>query len=208
MGRQACFALLPMALPPAAPHRQLRHRRSIDVQAFDRGDHTWDIDARIVDTKTRDALLGGETRTAGVPIHEMLLRLVVDEQLSILAAGSEMLHMPYTGLCNQHPDDDADPYGRLVGLNLRSGFREAVWQRLGGVKGCTHLTELTQLLPSAVIQAFAGDVFNVRESRDASGNEVRPFQLDRCHGLRLDGEAVRIYYPRWRRPALRVPESG
>lgn len=194
-----------MALPPAAPLRQLRHRRTLDVQAFDRGDHTWEIDARIVDTKTRDAQLALDTRPAGVPIHEMLLRLVVDEQLNILAAGSEMIHMPYTGLCNQHPDEAPDPYERLAGLNLRQGFREAVWQRFGGVKGCTHLTELAQLLPSAVIQAFAGDVFNVSEN--GSGN-VRPFQLDRCHGLRLDGEAVRIYYPRWHHPAPRVPESG
>lgn len=194
-----------MALPPAAPHRQSRHRRTLDVQAFDRGDRTWEIDARIVDTKTRDTTLASEVRPAGVPIHEMLLRLVVDEQLNILAAGSEMKHMPYTGLCNQHPDTEPDPYARLVGLNLRRGFREAVWQRLGGVKGCTHLTELAQVLPSAVIQAFAGDVFNVSEN---GGGDVRPFQLDRCHGLRLDGEAVRVYYPRWRQPAPRVSESG
>ena len=48
-----------MALPLAAPERQLKHRRSIDVQIFARGDGLCEVDAHLIDTKTRD------TRTAG-----------------------------------------------------------------------------------------------------------------------------------------------
>jgi hypothetical protein len=29
----------------------------------------------------------------------------------------------------------------------------------------------------------------------------QPFQIDRCHALRSDGEAVRQHYPRWHQPA-------
>ena len=181
-----------MALPPAAPERQLRHRRSIDVQIFARGNGLWEVDARLVDTKTRDAALAAGIRRAGQPVHEMLLRLVVDEQLDIVEAGSETLWMPYPAQCAEH----GDAYSRLVGLNLLRGFRAAVKQRLGGVLGCTHLTEMTQVLPTAVIQAFAGEVIDTRDNA-----QQRPFQIDRCHALRADGEAVRTYYPRWYRPA-------
>jgi len=182
-----------MALPTAAPERQLKHRRSIDVQIYARGQGLWEVDARLVDTKTRDVELAGGVRPAGTPIHEMLLRLVVDEQLNILEAGSDTLWMPYPGHCESH----GDAYSRLVGLNLLRGFRQAVNQRLGGVQGCTHLTELSLVLPTAVIQAFAGDVIQTRENADS---DQPPFQIDRCHALRAEGEAVRMHYPRWYRP--------
>jgi hypothetical protein len=186
-----------MALPTAAPERQLKHRRSIDVRVYARGNGLWEVDAHLSDIKTRDATLAGQVRHAGDPIHDMLLRLVIDEAFNILEAGSETRWMPYPGHC----DDLGDAYARLVGLNLLQGFRAAVRQRLGGVLGCTHLTEMTQVLPTAVVQAFAGEVLDTRED-NASGRQ--PFQLDRCHALRTDGPVVRTFYPRWYR-ALPVP---
>ena len=181
-----------MTIPAAAAHRQLKHRRQIDVQVFARGDGLWEVDATLTDTKTRDAHLAASVRPAGTPIHEMLLRLVVDQQLNIREAGSETRWMPYPPLCAEH----GDAYARLVGLNLLQGFREQLRQRLGGVLGCTHITELAQVLPTAVIQAFAGEVIDTRG--DA---QTRPFQIDRCHALRSDGPAVHTYYPRWHRKA-------
>lgn len=182
-----------MALPPAAPERQLKHRRSIDVQIYARGNGLWEVDAEIVDVKTRDAKLAGGLRRAGDPIHDMLLRIVVDERLNIVEAGSETRWMPYPGHCNDH----GDAYAKLVGLNLLKGFRQAVKERLGGTVGCTHITELSQVLPTAVVQAFAGEVIDTRED-----SASRPFQIDRCHALRSDGAAVKIFYPRWYRGAL------
>lgn len=183
-----------MALPTAAPERQLKHSRHIDVQIFARGNGLWEVDAVITDVKTRDADLANGVRKAGDPIHDMLLRLVIDEAFNVLEAGSQTRAMPYPGEC----DDHGDAYAGLVGLNLMKGFRHAVQERLSGVAGCTHLTELTQVLPTAVIQAFAGDVINTRgDGLDAK----QPFQLDRCHALRTDGHAVRTYYPRWYKQA-------
>jgi hypothetical protein len=183
-----------MALPAAAPERQLKHTRRIDVQVYARGSGLWEVDAVITDVKTRDTELASQVRRAGEPIHHMLLRLVIDEQFNVLEAGSETYDMPYPGACNQH----GDAYAALVGLNLMRGFRYAVHERLGGVAGCTHLTELTQVLPTAVVQAFAGDVINTRgDGPDAQ----QPFQLDRCHALRTDGPTVRTHYARWYKPA-------
>ncbi len=181
-----------MTLPQAAATRQLKHRRQIDVQVFARGGGLWEVDATLADTKTRDARTADSVRPAGTPIHDMLLRLVVNENLDIVEAGSHTRWMPYTGRCDQH----GDIYGRLVGLNLLQDFRKAMRQRVGGVLGCTHITELAQVLPTAVVQAFAGEVIDTRGS--AEGAE-RPFQIDRCHALRSDGEVVREHYPRWYR---------
>lgn len=190
-----------MALPPAAPDRQAKHRRQLDVQVFARGDGLWELDARLTDVKTRDSVLGGGVRPAGTPIHEMLLRLVVDTQFNVLDAGAETVWAPYTGHCEHH----GDAYRALIGLNLMRGFRHGVKERLGGVAGCTHLTELAQVLPTAVLQAFAGEVFDPKQAAPSavkpSLNEAdKPFQIDGCHALRSDGEVVRLHHPRWYRP--------
>jgi len=114
--------------------------------------------------------------------------------LTVTAASSATLWMPYEQACGEH----GDAYAQLVGLNLLKGFRQAVAERLGGTRGCTHLTELCQVLPTAVIQAMAGSVIDTREG-DAAGSP--PFQLDRCHALRRDGATVAKFYPRWHQSA-------
>lgn len=190
-----------MTLPRSAPARQLKHRRSIDVQVFARDDGLWEVDATLTDVKTRDAHLAGGTRPAGQPIHDMLLRLVVDTRFNVIEAGAQTSWMPYPGVCNDH----GDAYGRLVGLNLLQGFRQAMRERLGGVLGCTHITELAQVLPTAVVQAFAGEVIDTRGDREGA---ERPFQIDRCHALRSDGPAVRTHYPRWYRAPGTTPSDS
>ena len=181
-----------MALPTAASDRQLKHRRSIDVQIYARGGGLWEVDAHITDVRTSQTRMATGLLPAGEPIHDMLLRLVVDEQFNIVEAGAQTAAMPYPGECNSY----GDAYGQLVGLNLMKGFRHAVKERLGGVKGCTHITELTQVLPTAVVQAFAGEVI---DTRGDSADSAQPFKIDRCHALRADGLAVKTYYPRWYR---------
>nr|WP_255501281.1 DUF2889 domain-containing protein [Mitsuaria sp. WAJ17] len=184
-----------------SPERQLMHRRAIAVQVYSRADGLFEVEAELQDSKTRDIPLAGGIRRAGEPVHDMGLWLVVDRHLGILAATSGTRWMPYPGQCDQH----GDAYRQLVGLNLMNGFRAAVKQRLAGVKGCTHLTELCQHLPTAVIQAFAGVVLDVREGTE---DGAPPFQIDRCHALRSDGAVVQTHYPRWYRGAAVTPPAA
>ena len=85
--------------------------------------------------------------------------------------------------------------------NLFRNFRRNANRLLAGVAGCSHLTELCAVLPTAAIQAFAGDVWNVREEGRGAGPWRRArrsaFPARRCRALRFDGEVVRQYYPRW-----------
>ena len=187
-----------MALPTAASERQLKHRRSIDVQIYARGNGLWEVDAYITDVRTHDSRMATGTLPAGAPIHDMLLRLVVDEHFNVVEAGAQTSAMPY-------PGGSGDINSRLEGLNLMRGFRQAVRERLGGVQGCTHINELTQVLPTAVVQAFAGEVIDTRGDREDS---QQPFQIDRCHALRADGLAVRTYYPRWYRAHAGRPSTS
>ncbi len=187
------------------PTRRHVHTRSIRADIFARDDGLWDVEAELVDTKAREFPLASGVRAAGAPIHRMQIVVTIDTQLTIVDATARSLDHPYPGYCAA-----IEPaYRRLVGLNLLKGFKRAVRERLGGVAGCTHLTELTDVLPTAAVQAFAGEVIQNRDQPDdaASGGGQKPFQLDRCHALATDGPAVARYYPRWyRRTAAALPD--
>lgn len=181
------------------------HFRSIHVEAFLRDDGLWDLEASLLDRKSRDFELASGVRPAGDAIHDLRLTVTIDQSFNIVDASAQTLASPYPRSCGAY----GDAYRRLVGLNLVRDFRRRVRERLGGVAGCTHLTELTDALPTAAFQAFAGEVVppedKVSGGADAGAPLQRPFQLDRCHALRIDGPAVARYYPRWfRDPAQKA----
>lgn len=188
---------------PASP-RTLKHTRAITAAAYARDDGLWDIDAHLTDIKSRDTQLASGVRPANTPLHDLWLRLTIDTQLTVVAAEAVSDAVPYPGFCNTIGPE----YGKLVGLNLMRGFRRQLRERLGDILGCTHLTELAQVLPTVAIQAFAGEVFNTRDGDSAGGEPSKPFQLDRCHALRTDGAAVAQYYPRWAAKEAADAESG
>ena len=74
---------------------------------------------------------------------------------------------------------------------LLKGFRKNVVERLGGVQGCTHITEMLAALPTAAIQTFAG------EMREDRMDGRKPFQLDHCLAMDTAGETVKKWYPEW-----------
>jgi len=175
-------------------NRRHVHTRAIKVDAYARNDGLWDLEAVLQDTKARDFILATGLRSAGEPIHDMFLTVTIDTQFNIVAAGARSRSVPYPGKCGTIAPD----YSKLVGLNLLQNFRKLVLERLGGIRGCTHLTELSMVLPTAAVQAFAGEVFKSHET-PGHADVVKPSQLDRCHALRTDGPVVAEFYPRWYR---------
>jgi hypothetical protein len=175
-------------VPSGAPRRRL-HTRTIVVEVYARDDGLLDLEARLTDVKDHDLPLPSGVRPAGVPVHDMQLSLRVDTDFNVVEAGARPATVPYAGVC----DSIGPSYGALKGLNLLNKFRKAVMQVMGGTRGCTHISELAGVLPTAAVQAAAG----VRRQDP----DKQPFQLDRCHALVTDGEAVRRFYPRWFRKA-------
>ena len=169
------------------------HTRSIRVDAYARDDGLWDVEAVLIDTKSRDMELASGLRAAGDPIHQMRLQVTVDVDLNVCDATATMSWVPYPGFCNEIEPE----YKRLIGLNLARDFWRNVRERLGGAQGCTHLTELAAVLPTAAIQGFAGEVRRRKPAGEEPKGEHKPFQLDRCHALVTTGAAVAQFYPRW-----------
>jgi len=178
-----------MPLPVSEVERELTHTRRVRYEGYKRADGLWDIEAHLLDTKNHDYHLKTGVRRAGQPIHDMWIRITIDRSFTVLDAQASMDAVPYPGGC----EDITPAYRKLVGLNLLRGFRNRVWELLGQVKGCTHLTEMLAGLPTAAIQTFAGET---KEERD---DGTKPFQLDQCHALETTSDTVRRWYPKWYR---------
>lgn len=194
-----------MPLPPVEYPRTPMHTRTVRIDAYRRDDGQWDLEAELVDVKPHDTALQSGVLKGGEAMHAMRLRVTIDDNFTVVDAVAASDSVPYPGYCEAIVGD----YRKLVGLNLVRGFRAALRERLGERHGCTHLTELAQSLPTAAVQAFAGDDRR-REAAErlVNGAGQRPFQIDRCHALRSDGPAVERYYPAWFRTATHDPAAS
>ena len=178
-------------MPLSAPAlRQRLHHRIATYEGYRRDDGLFDIEGHLTDAKDHDFALLTGVRDAGDPVHDMWVRVTIDREFVIHAIEVATVGMPYPGAC----DRIEAAYGKLVGVNLVHGFRKALHHAMGGVKGCTHVTELLGYLPTAAVQTFAG----LRREDEGEG---KPYQLDHCHALESTTDTVRQYYPKWHRGA-------
>jgi hypothetical protein len=180
-----------MSLPLTEVERELLHTRRVRYEGYKRADGLWDIEAHLTDIKNHDFHLRTGVRRAGQPVHSMWLRLTIDSEFNIVDAAASSDVVPYPGGC----EAIAPAYRRLAGLNLIRHFRRGVKELFGGVRGCTHLTEMLGGMPTAAIQSFAG------ERKEEGDDGSKPFQLDQCHALETSTETVRRWYPKWYRKA-------
>ena len=176
---------MPLSSPAA---RERLHLRRVSYEGFRRDDGLFDIEAHITDHKDRDYKLAMGTRSKDIPVHNMWARVTIDRRFEVIDIEAVTDEMPYPGQCNRIGPE----YKKLIGSNLLKGFRKSIASSLGGVKGCTHLSELLGYLPTAAVQTFAG-IKNETETVDGT----KPFQLDSCHALANNTETVRVYYPKW-----------
>lgn len=184
-----------MPLSPPAPREHI-HTRVVECRGYRREDGLWDIEGHITDVKTYG--FGNHFRgeiPAGTPVHDMWLRLTVDDRLEIHAVEAATEASPYAACPNVVPN-----FQRLRGLRLRPGFQKQVRDLLGGTEGCTHLVELLGPVATTAYQT----VFPYRERqrheqpaerKPADTPRRRPSLIDSCHAFASDGEVVKRLWP-------------
>lgn len=136
-----------MPLPSPTAQRKHIHTRRIACEAFEREDGLWDIEANMVDTKTYDT----ERGQAGQPLHDMWVRLTLDEEMVIKGIESAMDAYPQA-VCPMavHPMKD------LIGVKIGAGWQGEVRKRIGAALGCTHLREMLAPMATTAMQAMGG----------------------------------------------------
>lgn len=174
-----------MPLSPPKP-REHMHTREIEVRGYRREDGLWDIEAHMRDTKSYSFpnKARGEIK-AGEPIHDMWLRVTIDDQHLIHETEASTEAGPFS-ICG----DITPAFAQLKGLTIGPGWTREVRQRFGGVHGCTHLVELLGPIATVSFQTLVRST--TQKARDPARS---PRHLDTCHALRTDGPVVKDHYP-------------
>jgi hypothetical protein len=145
------MSLSESSLTAPAPRRHL-HTRTIACEGFLRDDGLWDIEARIIDTKTYAySEVERGARPIGSHVHDMWVRLTLDTSMVVRNIETSMLSNPYEFCLSAQP-----AYKKLIGAKVGSGWRKAVNEAVGGDKGCTHVRELLFPMATVAFQTISG----------------------------------------------------
>ncbi len=173
--------------------RALAHQRRVTFEGYRRDDGLWDIEGHLLDSKPMPFEVPGEKAWAPhEPIHNMSIRLTIDDQLVIQEIHVAMHDVPH-GECPQA----APPMQKMVGAKLGAGWRKAIEAHLGNAKGCAHLRELLFNMATAAFQTVTS-TFQVTDPNQP------PPQLGRCVAWNFDTALVSRRYPmffQWDRKA-------
>jgi hypothetical protein len=180
-----------ITMPLSKPvRRSLQHTREIYCRGYEREDGMWDIEGTLVDSRTYPFKnTDREYISAGEPLHDMKIRLTVDEDLKIHHAEACTDQSPY----NMCPDI-TPAYSCLEGLSIKPGWRRAIRERLSGTKGCTHLSDML-LGPLAVAAFHTVSAARRKRYQVENGADNKPPMLNTCHTYAADSPVVKRTWP-------------
>ena len=139
-------------------------------------------DRRLVSTHTLD----NKPRPPAVVHHMRICIKVAIRTLTVEEIEAELPQVPH--------EECAEMYKTLEGIQgmiLSRGFSSKVKQKLGGTRGCIHLTTLLLAMAPAALQGYW--VHNDRnpDQREVSGEHLEQYLIDTCHVWRREGPLVK-----------------
>jgi len=171
--------------------RDLKHNRTIKGKGYKREDGLWDIEVFLLDTKTFSFKnMHRSYISAGEPLHDMAIRLTLDDDRKIIDIEAVIGSGPYN-VCPQAVINCE----KLKGEFIVSGFNKKVLKILGSEKGCRHITDLLAHAATIAYQTLWKE--NTAEDRKKISLEEAKSIGEKfgnsCYALKKDGEVYNQY---------------
>jgi len=167
-----------------AKNRKAIHNRNVHCSGYLREDNLWDIEGHLIDTKTYDfeTWSRGEVK-AGAPVHDMSIRITLDDNLKIHDIELDMSANPYQSCPAVIPN-----FNKLKGIEITKGFKKKIREVVGGIKGCTHMVELLSPIATTAFQTIYSHK-NKKQKGEA------PKLINSCYSWSEKGEVIKKEYP-------------
>ncbi len=164
------------------------HGRTIEMKTYALDEDTILIEGWLREDRFHGVYdITGEAIAKG-PVHHMAIRLMVGgAPLAILDAEAEMEQVPLE-FCR----DTLETIKKIIGLEISAGFQKKVRARMGGEKGCAHLTHLLTVMSQAAFQGYVAHKRKHQLPVPGSLEEVEGLEylLGSCRAWREDGPKV------------------
>ncbi|WP_027857247.1 DUF2889 domain-containing protein [Marinobacterium jannaschii] len=174
-------------MPLSKPQRRsLAHHRSVSCYGYQREDGLWDIEGHMTDIKSQpvDNPERGGYIAAGEAFHDMGLRITIDQGLLIHEVEAVIDQSPFR-MC----PGVTGAFRKLEGTRIGPGWQRQVKELLGGVQGCTHLSELLVPIATTAVQTLWP---STRDDIMKLGAQV---MLNSCRTWAADSEVIKTYLP-------------
>jgi len=175
--------------------REELHHRQVDLRFYKRSDGLYEVVGRLVDKKTHPfrRLLAAQDTPPGVPVHDIVVTLVIDDKMVVHDASAAMAMTPYK-VC-RGAENTLEP---LKGLSMTQGWNKRVRELLGRQASCTHIVELLGPMATTAFQGLAPARL---AAVNQPGNEtMREGKVDSCYAYSAEREVVAQLWPHLHRP--------
>lgn len=189
---------------PVGTTRKPVHTRDITCRGYLRDDGLYDVEGRLTDLTAEDAQLLYHRVPAGGAMHDMHMVMTLDEGMTI----HQLYACTAAGVTPDCGGAD-DRYATLVGLRIGRGFRRELRERVGGAKGCTHLTELVSAMALVAVQTVLAVLRDRADTRSLNQSEGKVHWIvDTCHAFRADGQPAADLAAELRRRDTPIPTDS
>jgi hypothetical protein len=183
--------------------REAQHFRDYQFAGYRRADGLFDIEGRMTDRKSYSFPSEWRGRIEeGEPIHDMRIRLTLDEGFMIRDVECVTAAGPYE-ICPAI----TPAFAALKGERVGRGWSRVLREKFGGRNGCVHHVEMLRAMATVAFQTLYGYQERRKRETGQSNREGppspeaapgrRPGFIDSCHALASDGEVVRTHYPQF-----------
>jgi hypothetical protein len=196
---------MPTTTAPTVSRRPM-HRRAIDCAGFLRDDGLWEVEARLVDTKPYTHRQPRRELAPGEPVHDISIRLAVDDAFVIREAELTMAATPFPSCL-----DVRAVFARLVGETIGPGWRKRVQAKIHRLETCTHAMELIGPAVTTLYQTIGPGKLPQNADPIAKQRNAKtpPFFVDGCYSWRADGPNVAELFPQFAKsPTTPVDPAG
>ena len=161
------------------------HRRDHKISTYKAENHSIIVEGTLFDQRLIDIHhFSGTIRLAGIQ-HDMVIRLLVNPDLTIEDVEVEMPGHPH-----EECPETMESLQQIKGLKISRGFTMKIKELFSQGRGCSHLSELLIAMAPAAVQGF-WTAFSSDSQPENVDNTVKPFLTDTCWVWRKDGNAIK-----------------
>lgn len=170
--------------------REELHHRQVNMKFYRRSDGLYEVEGHLTDSKSHPFMrqLGQKNLEPGDPVHDIIVRLVIDTDLQVHDVRATMLATPF-GVCR----GAQQTLDGLIGLTIAKGWNKKVRDLLGGSKSCTHIMEMLGPMATTAYQGLAPQ--RIERTNKPENEHLRRAKVDSCYAYSAEREIVARLWP-------------
>ncbi len=178
------------------PDREEIHHRQVDLRFYKRSDGLYEVEGRLLDTKSHPfrRQLADDDMPPGTPLHDIVVRLVIDENMQVHDVQASMQATPFA-VCT----GAGETLRPLRGLSIGAGWNKRVRELLGGAASCTHIVELLGPMATTAFQGLAPQ--RLARMNSPGYDSERAGKVNSCYAYSDQREVVARLWPHLHRQA-------